>query len=86
MVDPDNTKITICSLLFPLIQKKEKQHWSHFPFNSSLSYHQKFVSIIFSKSFQTSPGALPVQIIIKEMALSCNPLYQGPFPNNVYHT
>ena len=27
--------------------EKGKQHWSHFPFNSSLSYHQKFVSIIF---------------------------------------
>ena len=47
MVDPDNTKITNCSLLFPLIQKKGKQHWSHFPFNSSVSYHQKLVSIIF---------------------------------------
>ena len=27
--------------------EKGKQPWSHFPFNSSLSYHQKFVSIIF---------------------------------------
>ncbi len=27
--------------------EKGKQPWSHFPFNSSVSYHQKFVSIIF---------------------------------------
>ena len=33
-------------VILPIVQKKGKQLWSHFPFNSSVSYHQKFVSII----------------------------------------
>ncbi|MDO5328417.1 MAG: hypothetical protein Q4G00_17140, partial [Clostridia bacterium] len=31
----------------PSHTEKGKQPWSHFPFISSVSYHQKFVSIIF---------------------------------------
>ena len=81
------------------INWEEKRFWASVLILSGLcaNYHHNLIPsdywatasvelAIFSKSFQTSPGALPVQIIIKEMALSCNPLYQGPFPNNVYHT